>query len=114
MTWDFELVSDLSLIIPANISKLIKINGVCSTCILSSKIDAGASYKVQSSIDSSERVQLLTSISGLVLEDIKINGIEYSEISFDLPSVFFKSPNFLLITNTSTIESIYISLRGNK
>jgi hypothetical protein len=114
MNWNYELISDISVTIEASETALIKINGICNSCILSSVIEAGATYTIQSSLASSELVSSATLISELNLENIKIAGVEYAELSFAIPSVYFKSPNFLYITNTSATESVRIDIRGNR
>jgi len=95
---------------------IIQISGITASCILSSKIlDSGATYIIQSAIESVEFANLDSTVfSDLQWENIKIDGIEYSSLDTDIKSLNFISPSFLYIKNTSVTQSIRFSLRGNR
>lgn len=114
MNFNHSLVSDLTFSLAPSEEAYIKIEGNLSTCLLGIKIEAGASYVVQSSLVSTEAFKLYSNHSDAEWEDISIDGIPYASLTFDIPSVLFKSPNVLYISNTSATENIKVSLRGNR
>ena len=114
MTYDYDLMSDLTFTLAFGEKVYIKVNGVISTSLLSVKIEAGASYIVQSSLDSTEAFEGYTSHSDGIWENIVIDGVSYSEVTFDISSLSFRCPNFLYINNTSVSQAIKVSLRGNR
>lgn len=115
MLYDYELFSDLTLTFPALTKKIIKISGINAICILSTKIATNAKYIIKSSIDSDEFLRSVNNSNLLNWEYIKINGVSYEEITFEIPSLVFNAPNLLYIENTSTDnEIIKVSLRGNR
>lgn len=109
------LVSDLTLDLDPEDVKIIKILGNLSTILFSLElIDVGATAVIKSSINSTEFAQLADT-TDLAWENIKIDGVSYSEVTFAISSVLLNSPNYLYIENTSlTTEKIRISLRGNR
>lgn len=110
------LTSDLTFSLAPEEIQYIQIRGNLATCLLSAQITTGGAYKIQATIASTETFHLPdTTYSSLVWEDIKISGVEYSELTIDINSVLFNSPNVLRIENTSTgTEALSISLRGNR
>lgn len=114
MNWNHELFSDLTLILPPLSKSFIKVNGTLSTCILSTNVESSPQYSIQSCIDSSEYVEEVQSYNDLNFEFTKIDGITYEVITFAIPSLYFKAPNFLLIDNKSMSDVLKISIRGNR
>ena len=114
LSFTHTLMSDLTLTLAHGEEAYIQINGTLATCLLSVKIEAGASYEVESSLDSTEAFLAYTLHSEGIWEDIIVDGVTYAELTFDINSVLFRSPNILYINNTSATESIKVSLRGNR
>jgi len=114
MVYD-NLISDLTFVLAQNETKLIKIANSNSSCVISVHIEAGATYTIQSSLDSSEFVDDATLVSELFLENIIIEDVEQVSLNADIKSLYFASPNFLYIVNTSVADKdIKVSLRGNR
>lgn len=112
---DLELMSDLTFDLEPDEYKLILIKGILSSCIISTIIEAGATYSVKSSQYSTEFIEQQEATIFTTFEDIKIDGVSYSELAIDIPSLQFKAPNLLYIKNTSLGDfSIRVSLRGNR
>lgn len=114
MQYNNELITDLTITIPPEEEVYIKINGLISIGVLGTTIEAGTTYIVQSSLDSSEAFDLATTHSDLSWEDISIDGVTYTELSFAITSISFIAPNFLYIKNESVTDSMKVSLRGNR
>lgn len=116
ITFDYELITDLTLILQPGDVFHIKINGRAANCILSTKIiDVGATYIVKSCMESTEFLrQTATVTTDLNWEFIKVDGVEYAEVTFDIPSLAFKAPNIIYVENTSDTETLMFSLRGNR
>jgi|GEM_PF-3682007 len=115
ITIDYALTSDITFNVAHSETKVIKISGLCSSCVLSTKIDAGAQYSIRSSVNSTEFIELpATTLSDLTLENIKIDGVGYASLTFAIPSLYFHAPNLLVIENTSITENIQVSIRGNR
>lgn len=113
MIIDTELISDLTFTLLPTESKLIKINGVTSTCAISTECNSGA-YVVKSTLDSDEFVKVSLE-SDITWEFIKLSSVTYEELTVDIPSLVFTAPNLLYIKNTSTgTETLKVSLRGNR
>lgn len=115
MTIDYELISDLTFSLAPDELVYIAISGVTSNCLMSVKIDAGAKYVVQSSLDSTEEFKNYATHSDAIWEDISVDGVVYPEVTFAINSLPFRSPNILYIKNTSAgTENIKVALRGNR
>lgn len=115
MNFTHNLLSDLTFTLEPDAIAYIKINGTLATCLMSTKIDAGAKYVVQSSLDSTELFESYTTHSEGIWENISVDGVVYPEVTFAINSLPFRSPNILYIKNTSAgIETIKVSLRGNR
>ncbi len=114
MTIDYTLISDLTFSLAHDEEAYILVNGVVASGLISVKIEAGATYVIQSTLDSTESFKDYTQHSDGIWENISIDGVEYAELSFDINSAPFVSPNILYIQNTSATQSIKVSLRGNR
>lgn len=114
ITINYILTSDLTLeVLPSEVI-YIQILANLSTCILGTKIDTNGAYKVESTLNSTEFLETST-YEASTWENIRVSGVEYSELTFDIPSVIFNSPNVLRIENISTgSETLQINLRGNR
>ena len=111
-----EVISDLTITIPAGESELIKINGKSPTVGLGvALLTAGATFKVQTSLNSSEFVDNAAAITELDLEGLWIGETETTEFTAELKSKYINAPNFIYIENTSTgTEGIRASIRLNR
>lgn len=116
MKIDYDLITDLSLSLNPGEKKYIFIRGYISTIALGVKIvTAGGAVKIQSSLASTELFEEISSHSEVEWENIKVDGVEYSEVTFDIPSMIFYAPNILYIENTSINSSVInVDLRGNR
>lgn len=112
-----ELFSDLTFDLAQNEDSLIKVNGSISSCIISVQfLDAGSpTYTVKSSVDSSEFVDEAEELTDIFFENIVIDDVEVAELTTEIKSMMFASPNFIYVKNISAAEtSIKVSLRGNR
>lgn len=116
MKFDDYLITDLSFDLQPFQKKYIAIRGYLSSIAMSVKIlPVGGSLSIKSSLASTELFEVVTSHSGIIWEDIKINGVSYPEVTFNIPSLVFTSPNILYFENTSISgQIVHIDLRGNR
>jgi hypothetical protein len=116
MKFDHDLVTDLSFDLNPFQKKYIYIRGYLSTIALSIKsTPSSGKFKIQSSLASTEAFEIVSNHNNLTWENIKINGVSYSEVTFDIPSLVFTSPNILYFENTSLSgQIIRVDLRGNR
>lgn len=115
---NYELISDLTFTLDtANQEVYVKLSGVPAVSVISVQIlDTGAKCIIQSCIDSSEYMDLSdTTHSSCLWENIRVDGVEITEVVDNIYSTYFISPNFLYIKNTSATDlRVKISLRGNR
>lgn len=114
-----RLATDLSITLGAGEFAYIQIHGYLATCLLSLELsDVGGAVTIQSTITSTELFEdgAQTEIHGdLLWENIRIRGVEYSVVDFEIPSLKFNSPNILYVKNVSPgAQKIRFSLRGNR
>jgi hypothetical protein len=118
MEWNYELTSDLTFILDTDQQIVyVKMNGVPSTSVIAVQIlDTGGKCVIQSTIDSTEYFsEVATSYSDLLWENIKVDGSYVTEVTSNILSTRFATPNFLYIKNTSgSNKRVKISLRGNR
>ena len=114
-----RLVTDLSITLGAGEFAYIQIHGYLATCLLSLELsEIGGTVAIQSTITSTELFENggQTEVhEDLLWENIRIRGVEYSTIDFEIPSLKFNSPNILYVKNISPDnQKIRFSLRGNR
>jgi len=118
ITFNYELITDLTFVLRnASEEVYIKMNGLSSTSIISVQmLDMGAKCIIQSCIDSNEYTNLPeVQHSDCLWEDIKVSGVTMPEVTTNILSARFATPNLLYIKNTSTSNlRVKISLRGNR
>ena len=115
---NYELITDLTFILDNDEQEYyVKMNGRASTSVISVQIlDTGAKCIVQSTIDSNEYTNLDATVhSDCLWEYIKVDGVTVLEVTTDIYSTRFATPNLLYIKNTSGSNlRVKISLRGNR
>jgi len=117
MTFDYEVMSELTLVLPAGSSKYLRLQGVPATCIISVKIvDTGATCTIESAIESADYfVDTAEDDTDLLWEFIKVNGSYVPSITTDIASQILNTPSIMKVSNTSTgTQSVRFSIRGNR
>jgi len=117
MTFTHELGTDLTFELAVNAEAYVFVRSHLSSCVMCvNLLDTTGAYIIQSSLESTEVFTLPETVKNdLIWENIKIDGVEYSEVTFDIPSIKFTAPNILYFKNTSSgTERIRVSLRGNR
>lgn len=115
---NYWLSSELSITLAPDEEAYIDIRGYLSMCFLSLKFSdlSGAAAIIQASLASNDALSQYSAVkSDFIWEDIKVNGVTYSEVTFDITSVSFNAPSVLYIKNTSTSgQTVSLFLRGNR
>lgn len=117
MTFTHELGTDLTFELASGVEAYVYVRSHLSSCVMCvNLIDTTGAYQIQSSLESTEVFTLpATTKNDLIWENIKVDGVEYATITFDIPSIKFTAPNILYFKNTSSgTERIRVSLRGNR
>jgi len=111
---DDTLSGNLTFNLASGEEKYIQVNSNIYSCILSTKmLDSGATFSLKSAMESSEFIKENNlEASDIQWENIKIEGIEYTEVTVDILSITFLSPSILYFKNTSATQIIRFSLRG--
>jgi hypothetical protein len=117
MTFNYEFISNLTLIIPSSTTYYIHMRNIPSLAVLSVKImDSGGTLVVQSAMESRDYFEnTAQSDADFLYEYPIINGSSVSSITGDIASLSFNSPSFLRVQNTSSgSQRVRLSLRGNR